>query len=198
MNRLDFYASSIIFGGAHDFGNGFHAAVFAGPRSGDNNLNYGRGTAADLRASGVYEKYGFPAIATVIYSGNFGGKVTPNMTQTGLLQYNDNIFLDYTLLKQFGKFEIGVVGYGQEDIVGPRPIKPGSVAVGGLVGYDFGTFKLQAYATREVAIRAGGYGLGPTYVAGGLNGGEETRGYFRVQIPLYKAPMAPSPISARY
>lgn len=197
MNRTDYYASSLIVGGAHDFGNGFHAGVFVGPRSGDNNFNIGRQAAADIRGSLVYEKDGFQAIATFIYSGNFGGKTVP-LGGLGTTLYNDNAFIDYTLLKKFGKFEIGVVGSAVEDITGPVPIKPASISVGGLVGYDFGRFKLQGYVTREVAIRNGGWGLGPSYTYGGSNGGPETRGYFRVEIPLYKAPMAPSPISARY
>lgn len=197
-NRVDFYASSIIVGGAHDFGSGFNAAIFAGPRSGDNFNNIDRGLAADLRASVVYDKYGYQAIATLLYSGNFGGLNTTAGTARAL--YNDSLILDYTLLKKFGKFELGVVGYAQEDISGPIPIRPGSVAVGGLVGYDFGKFQVQAYVTREVAIRAGGYGLGPTYVLGGANGGEETRGYFRFTLPLYKAPdaMPMEPIKARF
>ena len=94
------------------------------------------------------------------------------------------------------RFLLGVVGSAVEDLTGPVPIKPGSISIGGLVGYDFGSFKLQGYVTREVAIRAGGWGLGPSYTYGGNNGGEETRGYFRVEIPIYKALMAP--ISARY
>lgn len=197
MNRVDYYASSIIFGGAHDFGNGFHAAVFAGPRSADNNFNIGRGASADLRASFVYEKDGFQAIATVIYSGSFGGVFNQGYG-AGPLRYDDNVFVDYTLSKTFGKFELGIVGFAQEDIVGPVAVKPASVAVGGLVGYDFGAFKLQGYVTREVAIRAGGFGLGPSTMAGVANGGEETRGYFRVQVPLYVAPKAPTPVTARY
>lgn len=197
LNRTDYYASSLIVGGAHDFGNGLHVGVFIGPRSGDNNFNLGRAAAADIRGSIVYEKDGFQAIATFIYSGNFGGLNTP-ANGLGTIHYNDNAFIDYSLLKKFGKFEVGVVGTAVEDITGPVPIKPGSISVGGLIGYDFGTFKLQGYVTREVAIRAGGWGLGPTYVYGGANGGEETRGFFRVEVPLYKAPMAPSPISARY
>ncbi len=197
MNRFDYYASSIIVGGAHDLGNGFHIGAFAGLRSGDNFLNLGRQPAADVRASIVYEKYGFQAIATFVYSGNLGGKTVP-LGSLGNILYNDNAFIDYTLLKQFGKFQIGVVGSAVEDITGPVPIKPGSISVGGLVGYDFGTFKLQGYVTREVAIRNGGWGLGPSYTYGGNNGGPETRGYFRVEVPLYKAPMAPSTVSARY
>lgn len=197
INRVDYYASSLIVGGAHDFGNGFHAGVFVGPRSGDNFLNLNRQSAADIRGSLVYKKDGFTAIATFVYSGNFGGLNRP-ADGLGTIHYNDNAFIDYTFTKTFGKFEIGIVGSAVEDITGPVPIKPGSISVGGLVGYNFGTFQVQGYVTREVAIRAGGWGLGPTYTYGGNNGGEETRGYFRVEIPLYKAPTAPSPVTARY
>lgn len=93
MNRTDYYASSLIVGGAHDFGNGFHAGVFVGPRCGDNNFNVNRGAAADIRASLVYEKDGFQAIATFLYSGNFGGLSRP-ADGLGTVLYNDNVFID--------------------------------------------------------------------------------------------------------
>ena len=194
INRGDFYASSFIVGGAHDFGNGFSAAVFAGPRSDDAYLNVNRGPAADIRASVVYEKDGYQAIATFIYSGKFGGVYRDN----GLARYNDNAFIDYTLLKNIGKFQLGIVGTAVEDVSGPIPIRPGSVSIGGLVGYDFGVVQLQAYVTREIAIRDGGWGLGPSYGNGTANGGEETRGFFRFTVPLYKTQTMPPPVIARY
>ena len=195
-NRGDFYASSLIAGGAHDFGNGL---VFAGPRSDDAFLNVNRGPAVDFRASLVYDHDGYEAIATFIYSGNFGGVYRDG----GLARYNDNAFIDYSLLKNIGKFQFGVVGTAVEDISGPYPVRPGSISVGGLVGYDFGVIQLQAYVTREVAIRGGGWGLGPSYGAtnpygGNPNGGEETRGFFRFVIPLYKNQAMQAPVVARY
>lgn len=70
-------------------------------------------------------------------------------------------------------------------------IRAGAVAVGGLVGYDFGRFTLQADVTREVATRGAPQGLTGT--------GKETRGLFRPVLPLYVAP-APTaaPVIARY
>lgn len=196
-NRVDLYSQAILFAFAHDFGNGFNAAIIAGPRGADNFTNAGRGALADLRASLSYVKDGFNATVTANYGGNLGGKLT---VQNGaLVGYDDNIFIDYTLTKKFNKFEIGVIGYYQTDINGPV-VRQRSLAVGGLIGYDFGKFTLQAFATREVYVRNGGYGLGqPSLTAGaGVNNDYETRGYLRVIVPLYVAPTAPAPVVARY
>lgn len=199
-NRVDLYSQAILFAFAHDFGNGFNASVIAGPRGQDNFTNAGRGALADLRASFSYVKDGFNATVTANYGGNLGGKFTGVVggVATG---FDDNIFIDYTLTKKFNKFEIGVVGYYQTDINGPI-VRQRSLAVGGLIGYDFGKFTLQAYATREVYVRNGGFGLGqPTNGVGGgtgVNNDYDTRGYIRVIVPLYVAPTAPAPVVARY
>ena len=197
VNRVDVYSQAILFAFAHDFGNGFNASVIAGPRGADNFTNAGRGAIADLRASLSYVKDGFNATVTANYGGNFGGKLT--VVNGALTGYDDNIFIDYTLTKKFNKFEIGVIGYYQTDINGPV-VRQRSLAVGGLIGYDFGKFTLQAFATREVYVRNGGYGLGqPSLTTGaGINNDYETRGYLRVIVPLYVAPTAPAPVVARY
>ena len=103
--------------------------------------------------------------------------------------FDDNVFVDFTLTKKFNKFEIGLVGSYETDIDGPVA-RQSSLAVGGLLGYDFGRFTLQAFATREVYVRNGGWGLGqPGLGAGGLvsnpSSDYETRGTVRVIIPLY-------------
>ena len=200
INRVDLYSQAILFAFAHDFGNGFNASVIAGPRGQDNFTNAGRGALADLRASLSYVKDGFNATVTANYGGNLGGKFTGIVggVATG---FDDNIFIDYTLTKKFNKFEIGVIGYYQTDINGPI-VRQRSLAVGGLIGYDFGKFTLQAYATREVYVRNGGFGLGqPANGVGGgtgVNNDYDTRGYLRVIVPLYVAPTAPAPVVARY
>ena len=196
-NRVDLYSQAILFAFAHDFGNGFNASIIAGPRGADNFTNAGRGAIADLRASLSYVKNGFNATVTANYGGNLGGKLT--VVNGALTGYDDNIFIDYTLTKKFNKFEIGVIGYYQTDLNGPV-VRQRSLAVGGLIGYDFGKFTLQAFATREVYVRNGGYGLGqPTLTSGaGINNDYETRGYLRVIVPLYVAPVAPAPVVARY
>ena len=200
LNRVDVYSQALLFVLAHDFGNGFNAAIVAGPRGQDNFTNAGRGTLADLRASISYVKDGFNATVTANYGGNLGGVTTArDAFGTPTAGFDDNIFIDYTLTKKFNKFEVGVIGYYETDINGPLP-RQRALAVGGLVGYDFGKFTLQAYATREVLVRQGGWGLGQG-VFGNTNlsrGDYETRGYVRLIVPLYVAPTAPAPVVARY
>ena len=202
INRTDFYTTALIFVLAHDFGNGFNASFSAGTNTEDRFTNAGRGENAQFRVAVSYVKDGWNATATFNYFGDFGGLYKG--TIAGIPQgFDDNIFLDYTLTHKFGKLELGIVGTAVTDIGGPIPQHPGSIAVGGLIGYDFGKFTVQAYATREVAIRYGGWGLGPNYTdltAPGVNGGLETRGSIRIVIPLYVAPVAPAPtmVTARY
>ena len=91
--------------------------------------------------------------------------------------------------KTFGKFEIGGVAFGSSDLnspTGPTVYKRvGQIAAGGLVGYNFGKFALQAMVTRDVTVH--------NYT------GHETRGWLRAIVPLYVAPAAPmEPIRARY
>ena len=188
-NRVDSYSQALLIGGAHSFGNGFNLAVFAGVRPEDNFTNATRGTGADLRASLSYVANGINATLTFAYSGDFGGE--PG--------FNDNVYVDYTLTKKFDKLEVGLVGYAQTDLnQGFQPNGFGgqnvrrSVAIGGLVGYDFGRFTLQGMVTREVAG-------GPDGLVGySLAGGKETRGWVRLIVPLYVAPAAPALVRARY
>ena len=202
LNRVDLYSQAIIFAFAHDFGNGFNAAILTGVRGADNFTNSGRGALADLRASISYVKDGFNATVTANYGGNLGGKTTTrDAFGNPTAGFDDNIFIDYTLTKKFNKFEIGVIGSYETDINGPL-VRQRSLSVGGLIGYDFGKFTLQAYATREVHVRNGGWGLGQPVVGpgggAGVNNDYDTRGYLRIIVPLYVAPTAPAPVVARY
>jgi hypothetical protein len=201
-NRVDFYSQALLFAFAHDFGNGFNAALVAGPRTPDDFTNYGRGVAADIRASFSYVKNGYNATLTVAYSGDFGGKSTPLSANGG---FNDNGYIDYTFSKKFGKLELGVVGFASTDFnqghefnsLGGSFIQRG-VSVGGLVGYDFGKFTLQGMVTREVY---GGPNSPVQAVNYGLAGGLETRGWLRLIVPLYVAPApaaAAQMVRARY
>ena len=208
INRVDTYAPVIIFILAHDFGNDFKGGISVGVHGGDNFTEKGRGANADLRASLSYLKDGWNATVSLSYSGNFGGKQTGTAPgiQNGVFNpaipqgFDDNLFLDYTLTHTFGKLELGIVGYAVSDIDGPIAQHPAAFAIGGLIGYSFPKFTVQAYATRELAVRYGGYGLGPNYgnLLAGTNGGRETRGYLRFIIPLYSAPTATAPVVAKY
>jgi hypothetical protein len=88
--------------------------------------------------------------------------------------YPDFLNLDLTATKHFGKWEIGPVAFGSTDLPTNNPYyaRQGQLAVGGLVGYNFGPVNLQAYVTRDVVQR--------NYA------GLETRGWLRVTVPIYQ------------
>jgi Putative MetA-pathway of phenol degradation len=85
----------------------------------------------------------------------------------------DFINIDLTAIKKFGKWQVGPVAYGSSDLT--RPIagyqQQTQFAAGGLFGYDFGPLTLQAYATTDVVEH--------NY------GGRDTRGWFRMIVPLW-------------
>jgi Putative MetA-pathway of phenol degradation len=91
----------------------------------------------------------------------------------------DFLNIDLTATKKFGKWEFGGVAYANADLTSPIAgyQKQSQVAVGGLFGYDFGPLIMQVYATTNVYEQ--------NY------GGRNTRGWFRMSIPLWK----PQPLS---
>ena len=111
----------------------------------------------------------------------------------------DALLLDLTATKKFGKFEIGAVAYGENDLglggrdalraaaLGQGTARGGRFAVGGLIGYDFGLFTAQLMVARDVAVRQ--------------NGTESTDGFIRFIAPLYSvaaAAPAPTPLMRKY
>ncbi|MGU3536391.1 transporter [Methylobacterium sp. A54F] len=103
--------------------------------------------------------------------------------------YPDFLNLDLTATRKFGKWEVGPVAFGSTDL--PSPVasyrSQGQVAVGGLVGYNFGPVNLQAYVTRDVVER--------NY------GGLDTRGWLRVIVPITAGgapPDAPQAIARKF
>ncbi len=82
--------------------------------------------------------------------------------------------LDLTATKKFGKWQVGGVAFASTDlptgVAGSRP--QGQIAVGGLIGYNFGPVNLQAYVTRDMIDR--------NY------GGRDTRAWLRAVVPLYQ------------
>ena len=159
----------------------------------------------DMRGAISYTANGFDLTAQFGYTGTLGSnRLQVFLPGVGSVQsFSDAVNVDFTATKKFGKLELGVVGFAHTDIQAGgdnsvalangtyTSIRAGAVAVGGLVGYDFGRFTLQADVTREVATRGAPQGLTGT--------GKETRGLFRPVLPLYVAP-APTaaPVIARY
>ncbi|GJE51156.1 hypothetical protein GOFOIKOB_4211 [Methylobacterium tardum] len=114
--------------------------------------------------------------------GRFGGPVGAAI---GPLPLADQINLDLTATRKFGHLEIGAVAYGYTDLpvnrrdrLFGRFQRDGSIAAGGLVGYDFGRVILQTFVTREIVARDT---IDP---AGHRQHKEETRGWFRVIVPF--------------
>jgi hypothetical protein len=92
--------------------------------------------------------------------------------------------IDLTATKKVGKWELGAVGFGSTDLSSPIPTyqRQSQFALGGLVGYDFGTMVLQVYLTRDVVEH--------NY------GGFDTRAWGRIVIPLGNPFATPAPVAA--
>ncbi|MCJ2127832.1 transporter [Methylobacterium sp. E-045] len=135
------------------------------------------------RFAATYSGNGFNLTANLLY-----GIFVDPVTAQGVV-YPDYLNLDLTATKKFGKWEVGPVAFASTDLPTRFPgyRRQGQIAVGGLVGYNFGSVNVQAYVTRDVAER--------NY------GGRETRGWLRLIVPIYKESTnsaAPSiPLSGR-
>jgi len=91
----------------------------------------------------------------------------------------DFLNVDLTATRKFGDWEAGLVAFGSTDLNIPITgyQKQSQVAVGGLIGHNFGPAILQAYLTTDVYEK--------NY------GGHDTRLWGRVILPLWTAPTAP-------
>jgi hypothetical protein len=104
----------------------------------------------------------------------------------------DYVNVDWTIARNFGKWQVGAVGYGAWDIE-TTPINAGvgkasAVGIGGLVGYNFGVVDLQLRATHQIVTH------------GDSNyGREDTRVWSTLVIPIWNPPApAPKPLVAKY
>ena len=175
---------------AHDFGGGFTGGLATIVRTPDPSVNIQRLSGrtqvqADIRGGLYYTTNGFNFAETSWYTGTFGNHAT--------FAYNDAVGVDFSATKTFDKLEVGMVGLATTDIQNT----PGAggrfaeVALGGMVGYNFGTFTLQGMVTRDVLRTVNGSSAGV---------GKETRGWLRLIVPLYvaAAPVVAAPLKARY
>jgi hypothetical protein len=97
----------------------------------------------------------------------------------------DFVNLDLTATKKIGPWEVGLVGFGSQDLEGDFELE--QFALGGLIGYDFGRLTWQAWITRD--IDEDNYG------------DRETRFWTRIIMPLRKdvneyvhEPLPPAPM----
>ena len=93
--------------------------------------------------------------------------------------------LNLTALHQFGKWEVGAVGFGSTDLSSPYAgyARQSQFALGGAVGYDFDKVKIVAKVTRDV------------YQSN--EGGYDTRYWGEVVFALWKPEATPA-VSAKY
>ena len=193
---------------AFDLGGNIGVSVLFGSYLNDLNAARSIGGALNQLSSNTYRAGG-----AISYTGdgyNLKANLTYNFYDTpgrfegpngipgfyGPVGISDALNLDLTATKKFGKFEIGAIGYGTVNLdpnvinypaglgaVGSRIGRGGRFALGGLIGYDFGPFSVQAYVARDV-------------VATGPRGVESTDGWFRIIAPLYTPTAAAAPMPA--
>jgi hypothetical protein len=152
-----------------NLGNGFNFAYTAGayPRV---NTSVGADTNTfEQRAGLTYLANGWNLRANLIY----GINDTPVGATNSVTNPNpDYVNLDVHAIKSFGKWEVGAVGFGAWDVSDPFPgyQRHGEVALGALLGYNWGPVITQAYVTRDVWEQN--------------VGGFDTRVWARIVVPL--------------
>ncbi len=146
-------------------------------------------TSLNQRLAVSYTGNGWNLTANLIYGTHFDSvNRDPQFSPCpapgfGLNCNPDFLNLDLTATKKFGKFEIGPVAFASWDLTDPIDTyqQQSQVAVGGLIGYDFGQVNLQLYATTDVGQ--------DNY------NGHETRLWTRVTFPLWN-PKLHDPVPA--
>jgi len=193
-----FYNPAGLVGMAWDLGNGFSVSDFVGAFVPVNTAvgNIGNlgspvgGVGGNFwtfieEASVAYNRDGWSLSANLFY-GHSGSDIS-----TGLYNQPDTLDVDFAATKHLGKWELGLVGYGSTDLNGANWNTVAGVvhyqrqlALGGLVGYDFGPVDAQAFVTRDV--------VQSNYT------GYDTRFWGRLIIPIWTAPKPAPAVTAKY
>ena len=198
---------SIAWNLGNTFGGGWNASLRAGAwLPSDQTLvkDFARDYTAFMGGGSIsYVANGWNLTATALYGSGNDGKVYSLLNAP----QNDWVNLDITATKKFGKYETGVVAYGSWDVEGKKfynssvtLAKQDQFAIGGLVGYDFGSFIAQFKLTTDVEAHnvigagKGALGDGGVLTAGALVGNEkETRATLTIIKPLW-SPAADVPL----
>lgn len=202
------YGPAGLVGMAWDFGNGFSFANFVGgfiPVNTSVGAIGGLGPATGALGLGATGGLGgnfwtFIESAAVAYnhdgwalSANFFYGHSSNDVSTGVFTQPDTFSVDFAATKKvFDKLEVGLVGYGSTDLNGaawntyavpgqatPSVHAQSQLALGGLVGYNWGPVTTQVYVTRDV--------FQTNYT------GYDTRVWGRIIVPLWVAPTPAAP-----
>ncbi len=165
---------------AWDLGNGFGFSYAFGSYFGIDEPVAWSSTSLNQRFALSYTGGGWDLTANVIdgiqlQSVTNQAQISPCPAPFGLQGCNPNFLnVDLTATRKFDKWELGAVAYGSTDLTRPtfNYQKQSEIAVGGLLGYDFGSVAVQAYVTTEVMEH-------------NYTGGRDTRGWLRLVIPLW-------------
>ncbi len=161
------YNPALLVGEAWDLGNHWGLSVFVGGYAPISNSIEQNFWTFNVRPALSYtgDDWDLTAHAIIGITGNnqgwnAGATFNPFtgvlFTPTGLHTNPDYINVDLTATKKFDKWEIGAVAFGSSDLSGlstnfaPAYGRQSQIAVGGLIGYNFGPLDLQAYVTRDV------------------------------------------------
>ncbi len=167
----DSFLNTLVEGGvAWNLHNGFNVALHAGawlPSTQTVPVAVGRDYTAFQGLGAIsYIANGWNLTSVVGYGSGGGGTYgQDNHWQSA------SYTLDLTAAKKYGKMELGSIGYGSWDVDGA---KEEHFALGGLVGYDFGSFVAQAKLGTDVYHHN---------IAGDMD--KETRGWLTIIKPLW-------------
>jgi hypothetical protein len=160
------YNPALLIGEAWDLGNGLSFSNFVGGYAPMNSpITHGQNEwVFNERAALSYTANGYDLTAHITYG------VTGDAQQTGETASPDYINYDLTATKTFGKWEVGPVAFGTNDL--SRGSNSHLFEMGGLVGYGFGPLSIQTYMTHSVSSSSD-YGDG------------DTRFFLRLVVPLW-------------
>ena len=170
---------------AWDLGNGFSFSYLAGAYFDVHGELAWSSTSFNQRFALSYTGNDWIISANVIWGIHFDSvtdrpQISPCPAPLALNGCNpDFINVDVTVVKKFGRWQLGPVAFGSTDLNRPVAgyLKQSQIAVGGLVGYDFGPLTLQTYVTTDVHEQ--------NY------GGRDTRVWGRLIVPVWAPPAAP-------
>lgn len=162
------YNTAVLIGEAWDLGNGWGFSNFVGGYTPENSpVTRGQNEwVFNDRAALSYTANGYDLTAHITY-GVTGSSEGASQGETASPDY---INYDITATKTFGKWEVGPIAFGTNDL--SRGSSSHLFEMGGLVGYGFGPVSIQAYAAHSVSS-SNDYGDG------------DTRVFLRLVVPLW-------------
>jgi hypothetical protein len=185
----DSFGNTLVEGSiAWNLNNGFNASLRAGawlPSTQEVPTLLSRDFTAFMGGGSIsYVAGGWNLTATALY----GSGHDMQAGSLGVAQ-NSWVNLDLTATKKLGKMEIGVIAYGTWDVdsyktgLTTKQAKAEEFAIGGLVGYDFGSFIAQAKLAGDVEAKN----------IIGRNDDKEVRGTLTIIKPLW-SPASEGPL----